>query len=432
MKNRTHWLLALGLTGTLALSACGGGEGFEEEPGGDEPADNGAAPGSEAPGSAAPPASAEGNANLTMLIASSGDAETQAVEAAVDAWAAESGNQVEVRVATDMVQELAQGFAGGTPPDIFYLDAGRFADQAAAGNLYPYEAENNDDFYESLRSAFTYEGQQYCAPKDFSTLALQINNAAWEEAGLTEDDYPTTYEELATVAQQLTIDDQVGLVLSPGIDRAGAFVVGNGGWWLNEDKTEPTANTPEVIAGLEYVQGLMEDGSAALSSQLDAGWGGEAFGTEKAAMTLEGNWIKGAMTNDYPDLEYTVVEVPEGPAGKGTLLFTQCWGISAQSDAQAQAVELVNFLTSPEQQMAFAEAFGVMPSRQSVAGEYEAAFPEDAAFIAGGEYGHGPINAAGMEAVVADLNSQLESLASADVSSIVSSFDTNAEAVLGQ
>ncbi len=53
-----------------------------------------------------------------------------------------------------------------------------------------------------------------------------------------------------------------------------------------------------------------------MSSDLDAGWGGEAFGTGKAAMTIEGNWIKGAMTSDYPDVKYTVAPMPAGPAGR--------------------------------------------------------------------------------------------------------------------
>ncbi len=69
-------------------------------------------------------------------------------------------------------------------------------------------------------------------------------------------------------------------------------------------------------------------------------------------MTMEGNWIRGAMRNDYPDVEYTVAELPEGPAGKGTLLFTQCWGIAAESPNQAAAVDLVEYLTTPEQQLA--------------------------------------------------------------------------------
>lgn len=407
-------LVALG--SVTLLAACGGGSGFEEDDAGGDGA----------------PASAAGPAELTLLIASSGEAETAAVEEAAQAWADETGNTVTVNTASDMNQELAQGFASNNPPDVFYEDASRFADDAAAGNLFPYEVSDSEDFYEPLRQTFTYEDQQYCAPKDFSTLALVIDRAAWEEAGLGEDDVPTSYEELADVAAQLTTDDRVGLVLSPGIDRLGAFVVGSGGWWINEDGTAPTANTPEVLAGLEYVQENIDAGSFALSSQVDAGWGGEAFGTGRAAMTIEGNWITGALANDYPDVDYLVAELPAGPAGPGTLTFTQCWAISAESDAQAQATELVEHLTSAEQQLAFADAFGVMPSRQSAAADYEDTNPEDAGFVAGGEYGHGPINAPGLSAVIADLNSQLENVGSADLTAVVTSFDTNAEAELGR
>ena len=224
----------------------------------------------------------------------------------------------------------------------------------------------------------------------------------------------------------------MGLGISPGIDRLGAFVVANGGWWLNDDNSEPTAATPEVVDALTYVQDNMKKGSFALSSQLDAGWGGEALGTGKSAMTIEGNWIRGAMENDFPDIKYTVAPMPAGPAGDGTLLFTQCWGIAAQSDAQEQAVDLVNHLTSVDQQLAFADAFGVMPSRESASGDYESQYPDDQAFVAGGDYGHGPITAPGMEQVISDVNSQLENIQDADIQSVMDEFDTNAGAALSQ
>ena len=414
---RTHRLAALSLAAGLALSACGGGGGFEED---------GADSGEQS--------SAEGKADLKMLIASSGDAETAAVKAAAQKWADETGNSVTVTVASDINQELAQGFASGTPADVFYMDAGRFPDYAKNGSLYPYadELEGADDFYAPLRDTFTYEDQFYCAPKDFSTLALQINMAAWKKAGLTDADFPTTWDELSSVAGELTTGDQVGLALSPGIDRVGAFVVQNGGWWLNDDATEATASDPAVAEALEYVQQNFKAGDFALSSQLDSGWGGEAFGTGKAAMTIEGNWIKGAMTNDYPDVDYTSVELPEGPAGQGTLLFTQCLGIAADSPAQQQAVDLVDSLTAVDQQLEFADAFGVMPSRESAKTAYEEKFPEDAPFVAGGTYGRGPISAPGMEQVIADLNAKLENFASADIPSVLESFDTNAGSALGQ
>ena len=82
-----------------------------------------------------------------------------------------------------MQQQLAQGFASGSPADVFYMDAARFADYAKNGSLYPYadQVSDNNDFYESLRQTFTYDGKQYCIPKDFSTLALQINTDSWDE-----------------------------------------------------------------------------------------------------------------------------------------------------------------------------------------------------------------------------------------------------------
>ncbi|MGI8646570.1 MAG: sugar ABC transporter substrate-binding protein [Nocardioides sp.] len=413
-RNRVTPLVGLGIATALGLSACGGG-GFDDGGDGEQ-------------------TSADGTADLTMLIASSGDAETEAVQSAADAWAEESGNTVEVTVAADMTQELAQCFAGGNPPDVFYLDAARFADNAKNGNLYPYGSElaDSEDFYASLVDTFTYEDEFYCAPKDFSTLALQINTAAWRKAGLTDDDVPTTWDELTAVSEKLTTTDQVGLGLSTGIDRLGVFVVQDGGWWVSDDAAEPTGGSKEVVDALTYVQDNVDSGNFAFASQLDSGWGGEAFGTEKAAMTIEGNWIRGAVNNDYPDLDYTVAELPEGPAGKGTLLFTQCWGIAADSDAQAQAVELVDYLTTVDQQMAFADAFGVIPSRESAADEYSAAYPDDAPFIDGAEYGRGPIGAAGMEQVIGDLNSKLEDLGGADIPGVMEEYDSNAGAVLGK
>ena len=418
-RSRRSNRAALAVLTALSLStiaACGG-DSFD---------DAGAAG-----GEASEASSGGGAASLQVLIASSGDAETDAVTEAAAAWAEETGNTVEVLPATDITQQLSQGFAGGSPPDVFYVDAGAFADYAVAGNLYAYadQLEDVDDFYQPLRDTFTIDGTEYCVPKDFSTLALEINDESWAAAGLGEDDIPTTWEELATVAEQLTTPEQAGLVIGTGRDRVGAFLVQNGGFWVGEDGTA-TATEEGNVEALTYVKELLASGSAVLPPQVDSGWGGEAFGTGRAAMTMEGNWIRGAMKNDYPDVAYTVAELPEGPAGKGTLSFTQCWGIAADSPEQAAAVELVKHLTEADQQLAFAEAFGVMPSRQSAQDAYVEAFPDDAPFIAGGEYGRGPVTSPGLAPALSDLDSQLEQLASAQPASILESFQTNASAAL--
>lgn len=417
-------VVALMAAGALTLAACGGGGGFEDdtEPAGgndDTAAENG---GGDDTGEA-----------LTVLIGSSGDAETQAVQAAAAAWSAESGTDVEVVAATDLSQELSQGFAANDPPDVFYLGSDIFAAYAANGSLLPYvdQLENAGDFYPVLLQSFTYEDTAYCAPKDFSTLALVINTDAWEEAGLTDADIPTTWEDLASVAETLTIDGQVGLSFGPEWQRVGTFMAQAGGGLTNEDGTQATANSSENVEALEFVKQMLADGTAAYPGDVSAGWGGEALGIGAAAMVIEGNWIIGAMTNNYPDVGYQVVELPNGPGGPGTLQFTNCWGVAADGANTGGAVELVSFLTSGEQQMEFANAFGVMPSVQSVSSEWAETFPDQAAFLAGADYAQGAPSAEGASDVIADFNSQIQGLKDGDPQAILDSVQANLEAILG-
>jgi multiple sugar transport system substrate-binding protein len=396
---------------TLLTAACGGGSGFDDEGGSGEEA-------------------SDGPATIEILIGSSGDAETDAVTAAAEAWAEESGNEVEVIAATDLNQQLSQGFAANEPPDVFYLSSDTFTEYAANGSLLPYagDLENADDFYPNLAEAFTYEDEFYCAPKDFSTLGLVINTAAWEAAGLTDDDVPTTWDELRTVAGTLTTGGQAGLVTSTEYQRLGAFMAAAGGSLVTDG--EATADSEGNVEGLEYVKSMLEEGSWQTTQEVGAGWGGEAFGTAKAAMTVEGNWIAGALSADFPDVQYQVAPLPEGPDGPATLSFTNCWGIAADSPDAEAAQDLVGFLTSADQQMEFARAFGVMPSVQSAADAYAEEFPELAAFVEQGDVAQTVPNQEGVNQVIADLNSQLESLESADPAAILSDVQGNLEAAL--
>ncbi|MFI6241039.1 extracellular solute-binding protein [Micromonospora sp. NPDC050795] len=378
-------------------------------------------------------AQSSGPASLQILIGSSGEAETKAVQDAAAKWAGSSGNTATVTPAQDLTQQLGQALAGGTPPDVFYVDAAQFANYASVGALEPYgdKVSNPDDFYESLRTAFTYDGKLYCAPKDFSTLALQINTDLWTRAGLTDADVPTTWDQLTAVAQKIKAKGQVPLAIGDTRDRIGAFMVQNGGWLTSKDGKQPTADTPENLAALQYVKTMLTTGLAKYPKQLDAGWSGEAFGKGKAVMTIEGNWIKGALQNDFPNVKYKVVALPAGPKGQGTLSFTQCWGVAAKSKHKDQAIKFVEAMTSGEQQMTFAKAFGVMPSRQSAGEQYTAAFPADKVFIDGAAYAQGPVNAPKMDSVLKDLDTGLQGLANGDPKTILQNFDKNAKAALG-
>ncbi len=90
-----------------------------------------------------------------------------------------------------------------------------------------------------------------------------------------------------------------------------------GGWFANEDQTEATGDSPENVEALTYLQENLAAGNFQYAAQVEAGWGGEAFGTGKGAMTIEGPWIVGALDADFPDVEWVGRRAPRGSGRQG-------------------------------------------------------------------------------------------------------------------
>jgi multiple sugar transport system substrate-binding protein len=281
---------------------------------------------------------------------------------------------------------LGAALAGGEPPDVFYVDSFRLPDLVAAGALAPVPPgalTDPDDIFDSLRESFTFEGTWFCPPKDFSTLALVYDVDAFAEAGI---DVPTTWEELRAAAEALTTDERAGLVMGVEYPRWGVFLFQAGAALTDDAVTEITIGTPEARQALEFVAELYQSGVAVSPADVDAGWAGEAFGQGKAAMTIEGNWIVGFLEQTFPERNWAVAELPQGPAGPGTFVFTVCYGVAAAAPNPEASWALVEYLTSAEGALAWTRAFNVMPARESVIGQWVAERPHLGAFVAGAEY----------------------------------------------
>ena len=283
---------------------------------------------------------------------------------------------------------MTQAFAGGSPPDVFYASPEQT--RQWQDSMFPYgdQIEDVDDFYPALIESYTIDDTLYCLPKDFSNLALVINTAAWEAAGLTDEDIPTTWDELATVSQTLTTGDQTGLVFGGEADRVGAFMVQAGGWFANEDQTEATADSPENEEALTYLQENLARRELPVRRPGRGRLGRRGVRHRQGSDDRSRGRGSSAPWRRLPRRQWIAAELPEGPAGKGTLTFSNCWGVAADGDTE-DAVELVKHFTSPEEQQAFTEAFGVNPSRISLEEWNAEAQPEKAAFNAGVDYAQG-------------------------------------------
>ncbi len=330
---------------------------------------------------------AQGAVNLTLEGWSSSDAENRLLQQIVDTFNKANTGKIAVKLnqVPDYDTTLAKDLASGNPPDVFYVDEFRLKDLVQAGALAPIgdKMTNVDDFYPSLKAAFTYNGTFYCAPKDFSTLGLEINTDMFDKAGLKA---PTTWDELSAAAKALTTKDVTGIALPADMARYLAFIYQAGGALTDDAFTKSTVNSPEVLTAIKYYTGLYTSGYGKTPADLGAGWPGEAFAKGKVAMAIEGNWIVPFLKDNAPNLKYKVVELPAGPKGKATLAFTVCYGVAANGKNMESAVTLANYLTGPDGMKAWTDLGLAMPTRKSLRDGWLQKFPDLQAFLAGADY----------------------------------------------
>jgi multiple sugar transport system substrate-binding protein len=393
MSRKWFMLLSLLLVASLMLAACGGNNTEPTAAPGDTGVEDvDVTPPDEEVGDVEePPAETPGVTTLQLAGWSSSDAENNRLQQMVDDFnASRSDIQANLNFFPDYDTSLQTRLAGGSPPDVFYVDSFRLPDLVEAGAIEPAEGrlEDVDDFYPSLRDAFTYNGTFYCPPKDFSTLGLQYNTDMFDAAGL---DYPTadwTWEDLEEAAAALTNADEgvYGMVLSADTARWIAFLYQAGGEVANEDFSAMMLDSDAALEATEFYVGLVDNGYAQQPSELDSGWAGEAFGKGRAAMAMEGNWIVPYLADQFPDLNYGVTVLPAG-AQDATMAFTVCYAVAAgiPDERKDAAFELVNYLTGPDGMQAWTDLGLAMPTRQSLRDHWLGQFPELEPFLVGAD-----------------------------------------------
>lgn len=247
--------------------------------------------------------------------------------------------------------------AGGTAPDVFYIDdqlMNAFApsDQLLALDPYMEEAGvSTDDFIPALMTIFTYEGQTYALPKDWGTLGLVYLPAAFEAAGIEEPTADWTWEDMRTAAQAIADTGTYGgFCMGADWARFAPFVFSNGGAFANEDNTQATLDTPEVKEMANFVAEMKQEGSLVTPADIGAGWCGEAIGLELVGMTTEGGWMVNFMNQTYPDVEWKAVQIPAGPVTRADVIFTNGIGVNAATEFPNAAAALAMYLTSAENQ----------------------------------------------------------------------------------
>ncbi len=311
--------------------------------------------------------SSSGSTVVTVGRWGGNDAETAAFNDMVEAFTEATGIKVEERIYTDYNVELQTELIGGTAPDVFYLDAYMapfFIEQGTLASLDEAEFET-DAFYSNLIDSFKDDdGNLYAIPKDYSTLALYINT---EYAKV--DEVPATAEEFVNyieVVRERVPEGMVPSIYAADIAR-NLFVAEKGGLDIVSDGIYSNLSQPEVVENLSIIYDLAKEGKVVTSADLGAGWAGDAFGNQKTAMMIEGNWVASFLDQNFPEVNYAVLEVPTIDGEKGSMMYEVGYAINSQAKNTDNAKEFIKFATGVEGSTIWCEGAGVLPGRISVA-----------------------------------------------------------------
>jgi multiple sugar transport system substrate-binding protein len=282
----------------------------------------------------------------------------------------------------DYPVKMRANIASSTVPDVFYLSPDMTPEYITTGkllNLSPYMGKDNvkaDDYYSSLITPFSCKnGQVYGIPKDWGTLGLFYNKKMFQDAGVTAPSDSWTWNDMRDAAKKLTkkgnaANSVYGLSVGAQSQRWMAFLFANGGSVLNKDGTKATFNDQAGIDALNFFTGFNKDGSSVLPADVAAGWAGDAFGKERAAMVLEGPWLIPYMKEKFSNVEYGIAPLPLAPTGKrADLIFTNAWAGYAQTKHPAATWELIKYMTGSEVQGSQLRAGFALPAIKSLAND---------------------------------------------------------------
>ncbi|GKU27039.1 ABC transporter substrate-binding protein [Clostridium folliculivorans] len=329
--------------------------------------------------------SSDTNKKVTLKVGvwSSSPAETKLLDSQIAAFTKAHPNiTLEKQVITgDYNQAMQTKIASKTEPDLFYLDVSLAQAYISKGALAPLDEyldkEDLKDFSPNLLAGYQKDGKTYGLPKDTNVLALFYNKDMLSKAGVS---VPTTWAELQDAAKKLTTDKVKGLALQDDVARWGVFANQSGSKIYDNGKLNVTSEG--TIKGLDFYTSFIKDGTGSDPKSLGAGWGGEAFYKEKAAMTFEGGWLIPAIAESAPNLKYGIALLPKGD-NDGNYAFTVSYSMSKDTKNAKEAAEAIKFLTGKEAQQMTAESGLAMPTRTSLGDVYVSKFPERKALVDG-------------------------------------------------
>ncbi len=240
-----------------------------------------------------------------------------------------------------------------------------------------------EEFRQSQKDFATYEGDLYAMPFTATTRALFYNKDMFTEMGLTEDDVPTTWDELYTIAKMFDVVDE-GNIERLGFDPTYGDATYHGWLWqagldFFDEELNPTLNTQEHYDVMNWILDFNDNFTRTqLTSfgEANAMLGLNPFAAERVAMIVGNDGLYQTIINSGATFNYGVAPIPVPADGGihvnwGSGFSIEMYNNGDNTDEEvAGAYEFYKYLLSKDIQKELAEVNGWIMSHITAMEEY--------------------------------------------------------------
>ena len=245
--------------------------------------------------------------------------------------------------------------------------------------MEPYDIDT-EELTADYPSASTHlmDGKIYYMDYGLSTGMYYYNKDLWEEAGLTDDDIPKTWDEFIEVAQKLTKFDENGNMIQAGYNYNNYFnstVIGLnyqfGDNLFSADGKTSLVDSDGMKEAVSFLVDLYEKyqvGDKDFGTNYD-----QSFYQGQSAIVFAWGFFVGNLAANAPDINYGTFEIPTQDGGTPYAYYRyngeSTPGINKNAtDAQKEVAQdfIRFFLASDEVQIRLSAEGGLIPAKTAL------------------------------------------------------------------
>ena len=231
-----------------------------------------------------------------------------------------------------------------------------------------------DNLDQNVKDVWTIDGEIYAIPFFQTPAVFAINMNLWNEAGLTEADFPETWDDVLDVCKVFKDTlGMTGLCFNTQEFHFTQYCLSFGGGW----DLGKTIDTPENAEALQFLIDAYRQGYVVTPKELGASYDGNVLMSGDAAMSTGGTWYVNDFAKNAPDVEVKYLKIPyaEGHEDSSGTFHAPGYAILKGGAHEKETAMAINYMMNDAHDESLID-LGYIPVNEKFYDEFKEKQPE--------------------------------------------------------